>query len=56
MCSKTTHKTREFCKLNILYELIKGNLVPDSVYGKWVSKGHLFKCIHPNPIYIIFLD
>ena len=55
MCSNTTHTTREFCQLKLWHELIKGNSVPNGVYGNWVSKGHVFKCIHPNGNYVIFL-
>ena len=55
MCSNATHKTREYCQLNLWHKPIEGNSVPNGVYGNWVSKGHVFKCIHPNGIYVIFL-
>ena len=55
MCTNKNHKEREFCQLNLWHDLIKGNSVPYGVNGKWVSKGHVFNCDHPNGIHVIFL-
>ena len=54
ICNNKTHEIREFCQLPLWHNLIEGNSVPDDVYGNWVSKGHVFKCIHKG-IHVIFL-
>ena len=54
-CDHEAHNIREFCRMPLWHEEVQGNLVPKGVDGTWVSKGHVFKCSHPDAAYTIFL-
>ena len=54
-CDDRNHKIKEYCQLSLWHDPLTVNFVPNGVHGNWVCKGHVFKCIHPNGNYFIFL-
>jgi hypothetical protein len=52
-CKYESHQTPEYCQLPLWHE--KVNKIPKDIYGVWIYQGHVFKCIHPQGIYSIFL-
>ena len=52
-CKYKSHQAPEYCQLPLWHEKI--NEIPKDIYGIWVNQGHVFKCIHPQGIYSIFL-
>jgi len=52
-CKYTSHQTPEYCQLHLWHDTI--DEIPNGVYGNWIYKGHVFKCIHPIAIYSLLL-
>jgi uncharacterized protein YegL len=52
-CKYPSHQIPEYCQLELWHEPSK--IIPLGTNGKWISKGHVFKCSHPKGIYTIFL-
>jgi len=52
-CNYPSHQIPEYCQLKLWHE--PTNIIPLGTNGKWLSKGHVFKCSHPKGIYTIFL-
>ena len=54
-CNYLTHPSQnpEYCQLKLWHA--PEIQIPKEVYGKWIYKGHIFKCEHSIGIYTIFL-
>ena len=52
-CKYELHQTPEYCQLPLWHKEVKE--IPKDIYGVWIYQGHVFKCIHPQGIYSIFL-
>jgi hypothetical protein len=52
-CKYSSHQIDEYCQLPLWHE--PETKISDEIYGNWIYEGHIFKCIHPNGVYSIFL-